>query len=134
MSDEKINTSITPLLSVKNGPAAIEFYKKGFDAVELMRFDSPDGFVIAELSVDGAHFFISEEAPGNGNLSPESMNGSTSIRIELNIADPDAFARLAIAAGAKEMYPVEDHDYGYRQGRIVDPFGHQWVIGRKINT
>jgi PhnB protein len=56
------------------------------------------------------------------------------MRIELTIADPHTFASRAIKAGAKEMFPVVDHDYGYRQGRIVDPYGHHWVVGRPIPT
>lgn len=134
MSEENIKTIITPLLSVKNTSAAIEFYKKAFGAKESECIESPDGVVFAELSIDGARFFLSDEAPGNSNLSPESLGGSTTVRIELSVADPDSFARLAIAAGAREMFPVTDQDYGYRQGRIVDPFGHHWVVGRKMNT
>ena len=131
MATRKIKTTITPLLYVKNGAAAIEFYKKAFGVIELMRVDGPDGIIVAELSMDGATFFLSDESPENGNFSPESTDGTT-MRIELTVADPDSVAQLAIKAGAKEMFPVADHDYGYRQGRIVDPFGHHWVIGRKI--
>ncbi len=120
------------MLSVKNGKAAIEFYKKAFGATELMRHDSPDGIIVAELSIEGARFYLADESPERNNVSPESVGGRTTMRIELTIADPDAFARRAITAGAIEMFPVKDHDYGYRQGRIVDPFGHHWVIGREI--
>jgi PhnB protein len=116
---------------MKNGAAAIEFYKRAFGVIELMRVDGPDGIIVAELSLDGATFFLSDESPESGNFSPESIDGTT-MRIELTVADPDSVAQLAIKAGAKEMFPVTDHDYGYRQGRIVDPFGHHWVIGRKI--
>jgi PhnB protein len=131
MAKRKIKTTISPLLYVKNGAAAIAFYKKAFGAIELMRVDGPEGIIVAELSMDGATFFLADESPDDGNLSPES-NGSSTMRIELGVADPDAVAAEAIAAGAREMFPVADHDYGYRQGRIVDPFGHHWVIGRKI--
>src|ERR1700704_5484644 len=102
MSEENIKTIITPMLSVKNGAAAIEFYKKGFNATELGRIGSPTGIVLAELSVDGARFFLADESPENDNLSPESLGGSTTMRIELSVADPDGFASLAIAAGARE--------------------------------
>src|SRR4029077_18839327 len=120
---KEIKTAIIPTLSVRNGIAAIEFYKKAFHAVELMRVSSPDGEVVAELSVDGANFFIADESPSHGNFSPQSLGGST-IRIALVVADPDTVYDLAIAAGAKEIFPVADQDYGYRLGRVVDPFGH----------
>jgi PhnB protein len=127
-----IKTSITPMLSVKNGAAAIAFYKEAFGAQELGRVESPNGIVIAQLSIDGALFFLADEVPQNGNVSPDSMGGLTTMRTELYTANPDAVANQAIAAGATELFPVVDQDYGYRQGRIIDPFGHHWVIGREI--
>jgi len=97
----------------------------------LMRNTSPDGAVVAELSIDGARFFLADESPPHGNFSPESLGG-ISVRIELIVADPDAVARRAVAAGAREVFPVADQDYGYRLGRVGDPFGHHWEIGRPL--
>ncbi len=126
-----MKTSIKPVLSVRNGSAAVEFYKKAFGAEEIMRIDSPDGEIVAELSIQDALFFLADESPENGNFSPESVGGN-SVRIALTVIDPDAVFAAAISAGAHEIYPVADQDYGYRLGRLSDPFGHHWEIGRPI--
>ena len=128
-----IRTSLAPMLTVKDGAAAVEYYTKAFGATVHDRIETPDGeFIIAILSIDGADFFVSEEAEENKNVSPESISGKTTVRMELEIEDPDTFAKNAIALGAKEIFPVKDRDYGRRDGRIVDPFGHQWVVGREL--
>lgn len=128
----EFKTSIVPTLSVRNGAAAIAFYMKGFDAVELMRIDSPDGLVVAELSIDGASFFLADESQTHGNLSPQTAAGVTA-RIGLFVANPDAVAEKAVAAGATLLYPVADQDYGYRLGAVKDPYGHVWEIARKLD-
>jgi PhnB protein len=74
---------------------------------------------------------VADEAPQFGNLSPQTLNG-TSVRLNLLVADPDAVARQAVAQGASEIAPVADQSYGLRQGRFVDPFGHHWLIGRPL--
>jgi PhnB protein len=130
--NENFQTAIRPTLSVMNGAAAIEFYKKAFGAVELMRVTDPDGAVVAELSIGGARFFLADESPEHGNFSPEKLDG-ISVRMGLLVADPDAVAKQAIAAGATEVYPVANQDYGYRLGHIIDPFGHHWEICRPLN-
>jgi PhnB protein len=126
-----MKTSIKPVLSVRNGKAAVEFYKKAFGAVEIMRVSSPDGELVAELTIDGAPFFLADESPTHGNFSPESIAGNT-VRIALSVVDPDSVFAHALAAGAREIYPVADQDYGYRLGRLEDPFGHHWEIGRPL--
>lgn len=123
---------IVPTLSVKNAAAAIDYYKKGLGATELMRNTSPDGDIVAELSIGEARFVVAEEAPDYGNFGPETLGG-TPVRIGLQVEDPDALAAQAIAAGAKEIYPVADQDYGYRLGHIVDPFGHHWEIFKPLH-
>ena len=87
--------------------------------------------VVAQLSIDGVQFIVADEAPEYENFSPETLGGST-IRMGLIVADPDALAKQAVEAGATEIYPVADQDYGYRLGRIKDPFGHHWEICRPI--
>jgi PhnB protein len=124
--------SIVPTLSVRNGAAAIEFYKRAFDAIEIMVMADPDGAVVAELSIGGAHFLLADESPEHDNYSPESISGST-VRLGLLVADPDALALQAVQAGATEIYPVADQDYGYRLGRVKDPFGHHWEIYRPLH-
>ena len=91
----------------------------------------PDGAVVAQLSIDGVEFLVADESPAHENFSPETLGGST-IRMGLVVTDPDALAAQAVAAGATEIYPVADQDYGYRLGRIKDPFGHHWEICRKL--
>ena len=125
-------TQIVPTLSVKTAPAAIDFYKKAFGAIELMRNTSPTGDVVAELAINEARFVVGEEAPEHKNFSPESLGG-TPVRIGLQVQDPDAVAAAAVAAGATEIYPVADQDYGYRLGHIADPFGHHWEIFKPIH-
>jgi len=122
---------IKPTLSVRNGAAAIEFYKKAFKAAVLMQVTSPDGDVVAELSIGSAAFYVADESPEYGNFSPESLGGS-SVRLGLLVDDPDAVAKQAISAGAREIYPVADQKYGYRLGRIADPFGHHWELYRPL--
>ena len=124
---------LTPMLTVKYGNAALIYYEKALGATILERIDDPNGkLLIAILSINGANFFVSEEVQENHNLSPESLSGNTTVRLELEVPDPDSFAKNAIAGGATEMFPVQDREYGRRDGRIVDPFGHQWVMGRGL--
>ena len=124
-----VPTTIAPWLSVRNGARAVDFYKSAFGATEVFRMDAGDS-VVARLSVEGAEFWLSDESPEHGNFSPQSLNGST-VRIILTVADPDAVFARALAAGASQVYPVtEEHDW--RLGRVVDPFGHHWEIGRPL--
>ena len=122
--------SIAPMLSVRNGARAVEFYKSAFGATEVFRIESPDGAVVARLSVEGAEFWLADESPEHGNFSPESVNGSTT-RMILTVPDPDAMFAKAVAAGATVVVPVKE-DYGWRLGRVVDPFGHHWEIGHPL--
>ena len=123
-------TSVAPWLSVRNSARAVDFYKSAFGATEVFRLDGPDGSVVARLSVDGAEFWLSDESPEHGNFSPESLGGGT-VRIILTVADPDAVFRQARSAGATEVHPVAE-EHGWRLGRVVDPFGHHWEIGRQL--
>jgi PhnB protein len=125
-----IDVSIAPMLSVRRGARAVEFYKTAFGATEVFRIESPDGAVVARLSIDGAEFWVSDESPENLNFSPESIGGS-SARMVLTVADPDAVFASAMAAGAKEVVPVGEMN-GWRLGRVLDPFGHHWEIGHEL--
>ena len=123
-------TSIAPWLSVRNSARAVDFYKSACGAIEVFRLEGPEGSVVARLSVDGAEFWLSDESPEHGNFSPESLGGGT-VRIILTVADPDAVFRQARKAGATEVFPVGE-EHGWRLGRVVDPFGHHWEIGRQL--
>jgi PhnB protein len=124
--------SIAPMLSVRNGAKAIEFYKAAFGAIDVFRIDAPDGAVVARLSVEGAEFWLSDESPEHGNFSPESLGGGT-VRMILTVPNPDAMFAKALAAGAREVVAMKE-DYGWRLGRVVDPFGHHWEIGRPLDA
>jgi len=123
-------TALAPMLSVRNGARAVEFYKTAFGAVELYRIDGA-GSVVAKLAVDGAEFWLADESPEYLNFSPESLGGS-SVRMVLTVEDPDAVFDRAIAAGATQVSPVSDKEYGWRIGRLADPFGHHWEIGKPL--
>jgi len=123
-------TTISPMLSVRRGAAAIEFYKAAFGTEVRYRVDSENGEVVARLAVEGAEFWVADESPENANFSPETLNGGT-VRMVLVVSDPDAVFARAIAAGAKVVWPVAEQ-YGWRLGRLVDPFGHHWEIGKPL--
>jgi PhnB protein len=124
--------SIAPLLSVRNGARAVEFYKAAFGAVEVYRVEDPGGAVVARLTVEGAEFWLSDESPEHANYSPESLGGGT-VRMILTVPDPDALVARAVAAGARQVTAVEEA-YGWRVGRIEDPYGHHWEIGHPLET
>jgi PhnB protein len=125
-----MKTTIAPLLSVRRGAKAVEFYKQAFGASELFRVDAPDRAVVAQLAVDGAEFWVADESPEHFNFSPESLNGGTT-RMVMVVEDPDAVFGRAVAAGAKVVWPVGE-EHGWRVGRVVDPFGHHWEIGKPL--
>ena len=129
-SPEDFRTLVTATLSVRNGARAVDFYKEAFGAVELHRVDGPDGTVVAQLSVRGAEFWVADESPDHLNFSPESLGGC-SVRMLLIAEDPHAVCRQAVAAGASEVLPVGEA-HGWRLGRVLDPFGHHWEIGRRV--
>ena len=124
--------ALAPMLSVRNGTRAIEFYKAAFGAEELFRVQDPGGAVVAELSVGEARFWLADESPENLNFSPESLGGA-SVRMIMIVSDPDGVFTRAVAAGAAVVWPVNDQPYGWRVGRIVDPFRHHWEIGRPLS-
>lgn len=124
------STSIAPMLSVRNGARALNFYKAAFGAVELFRIDDEKGAVVARLAVDGAEFWVADESPEHQNFSPESLGGG-SVRMVMIVSDPDASFIQAVKAGATVIVPVGEQ-YGWRLGRIVDPFGHHWEIGKPL--
>jgi len=118
------------MLSVRKGAKAIEFYKAAFSAGELFRIDGDDGAVVARLSVDGAEFWVADESPEHLNFSPESLGGGT-VRMVMIVENPDASFDRAVKAGATVVSPMSDQ-YGWRLGRVVDPFGHHWEIGKPM--
>lgn len=120
---------IAPWLNVRRSSEAFAFYQAAFGAVESFRMQGADG-VVARFAIDGTEFWMSEEEPRYGNFSPETLNGST-VRLILTVDDVDASFARALAAGARVVCPVGE-DNGWRVGRVADPFGHHWEIGREL--
>ena len=127
----KTETGIAPMLSVRNGLKALDFYKAAFGAEEVFRVENENREVVARLSVGGAEFWIADESPQHQNFSPESLGGGT-VRMVMIVEDPDTAFERALQAGGKVVWPVGDQ-YGWRLGRMVDPFGHHWEIGKPLS-
>jgi PhnB protein len=125
-------TSVLPELSVRRGRAAVEFYKAAFDAVEVYRVGGTDDHeeVVSQLSVGDGSFWVSDESPPNEHFSPESLGGST-VRLLLVVDDPRAVVKRAVSLGAKEVAAVAEA-HRWLLGRIEDPFGHHWEIGKPL--
>ena len=119
-------------LSVRRGRAAVAFYEDAFGAVEVYRVGGTDDHdaVVSQLSVGDASFWVADESPEHANFSPESVGGGT-VRLLLVVEDPDVAVERAVAAGAREVYPVSE-EHGWQLGRIEDPFGHHWEIGKPL--
>jgi PhnB protein len=126
------STFFAPHLALINVKAGKEYYEKAFGAKTLRLFNNDDGSIhVAEMEIDGAMFHLHEETKRSNQLSPQTMKATT-LLIGTFTPDPDAMMKNALAAGGKELSPMQNYDYGYRQGIVVDPFGHQWLIQKKI--
>ena len=119
--------SFQPELWVDRSAEAIAFYRAAFNAAVLHQVGEVDD-VLAQLAVGDAVFWVGPADPGMGRLSPLAAKGATS-RTLLVVDDPERVQARAVAAGADETAPVAD-EHGWRVGRIVDPYGHEWEIGR----
>jgi PhnB protein len=129
---ESYKPFFAPQLFIPSGVRNIEFYTKAFGAIELQRWSNDDGTVhVAELSIEGTIFHLHEETPRISAFSPTKHNSITTI-IGLFVSDVHAVMKRAIAAGAIEISATQDYDYGYRQGQVKDPFGHIWMIEKKV--
>lgn len=121
-------TSVTPHLICAGAAEAIDFYKQAFGATESMRLEQPDGRIgHAELRIGEAPLMLADEFPEMNVRSPQTLGGSP-VTLHLYVEDVDAFARRAVAAGAKLVRPVADQFYGDRAGSLTDPFGHVWMV------
>src|SRR5258708_3316031 len=130
--NEKNKTYFAPQLVIKSRVTDIDFYTMAFGAVELRRWSNDGGSVhVAEFSIDGAMFHLHEENLQKGAFSPEEHGGITTT-IGLFVPDVDAVMDRAVSAVATVTSPAQDYDYGYRQGEIMDPCRHRWLIQMKI--
>jgi PhnB protein len=119
-------------LSVRRGREAVEFYKRAFGAVEVYRVGGTDAHeaVVSQLEVGDSAFWVADESPEHLNFSPESVGGSTT-RMLLIVDDPEEAVERAVAAGATIVSPVSEQ-HRWKLGRIADPYGHHWEIGKPL--
>ncbi|HEV3384907.1 MAG TPA: VOC family protein [Gemmata sp.] len=124
--------TVTPYLVVNGAAAAIDYYKKAFGAIELVRMPGPGGKIMhAEIKIGNSPIMLGDEAPERDVKGPLSLGGSP-IGICLYVPNVDAMFDTAIAAGGKALYPVKDQFYGDRSGTLIDPFGHKWTVATHI--
>jgi PhnB protein len=120
--------SVTPYLVVNNAARAIEFYQRAFGAKEIMRMDGPPGKIAhAEIKIGDSMIMLSDEMPGGGVRSPQSLGGTTA-GIFLYVENVDSVFNQAASAGAKVDMPLADMFWGDRYGKLTDPFGHSWSL------
>ena len=123
---EPFRATIAPWLPVPDGPTALAHYQAAFGAVERYTLADDDGrVVVARLAIGGAEFWLGEDS------EPGPRAGGQRVRMILTVEHPDRMFAQAVAAGATEVIPVAE-DHGWRVGRLVDPFGHNWEIGRPV--
>lgn len=126
-----MTTSIQPELWVDRADAAVAFYEAAFGALVLHRVGRADE-IVAQLAVGDAAFWVAAADPNLRRLSPHAMDGATS-RTLLVVDKPEEMVERAVRAGATKLAAVSE-EHGWRIGRIVDPFGHEWEIGTPVGT
>ena len=126
--------TVTPHLIVRGAGKAIEFYKRAFGAVEVMRMPGPDGesLMHGEIKIGDSHIYLADEFPNAASCASPSKLGGTSVAIHLYVKDCDAMFNQAVAAGAKVAMPLMNMFWGDRYGQVIDPFGHQWSIATHV--
>ena len=125
---------LTPYLIVKGAAEALDFYKQAFGAVEEMRLTDPAGRIgHAEIRIGQSPLMLADEHPEFGALGPATLGGSP-VTLHLEVADADAAADRAVAAGATLLRPVADQFHGNRSGMVADPFGHKWFLSAGIEA
>ena len=130
MAKGGVATRISPWLSVSDATRAVEYYERAFGAVAVERLEEPPGSVmVAQLSIAGATFWVQQD----GETSPGALGGRSPVRMILTVEDPDTLFSRAVAAGGAEVAPVREA-HGWRVGRLADPFGHHWEVGRPSHS
>src|SRR5687767_6842827 len=123
---------VTPYLHVDGAADAIEFYTTVMGATERMRMPAPEGRVgHAELQFGNSVVMLADEFPDMGVRGPKSIGG-TPFSLHLYVEDVDAVFAAALAAGAKELRPVQDQFYSDRSGTLEDPWGHHWNLATHV--
>ncbi len=120
--------SVTPYLAIKGAASAIDFYIRALGAQERYRLPGPDGTIgHAEIVIGDSVIMLSDESPGMGHSSPQTLGGSP-VAFAIYVPDADAAFARAVDAGASVVMPIEDRFYGDRSGTVADPFGYQWSL------
>jgi PhnB protein len=120
--------NIAPWLAVRDAQKAVDYYQAAFGAIEVYRLPADDGsLAVAQLSVGGAVFWVQ----GDSNATPAGAGGS--VRMILSVDDPDSVFERAVGAGAAVVAPVHE-EYGWRTGRVTDPFGHDWEMSKQLTS
>ncbi len=124
--------TVTPHLVVAGAAAAIEFYKKAFGAIEILRIPGPDGKPMhGAVKIGDSRVMLVDEMPDWKCLGPLALKGSP-VTIHLSVADVDTVVATAVAAGGTLKMPVADMFWGDRYGIVTDPFGHNWSVATHI--
>ena len=132
MTNNNHSCYFAPHITLRNVAAGMDYYSKAFGAVVLRRWCNDDGSVhVAEMQIQGSLFHLHEEMAGACERSPETLGGVSSL-IGLFVPDPDALILSGEKFGGSVHRPSQDYEYGYRQGTLIDPFGHVWLIQRAI--
>jgi len=123
-----VSTRIAPWLSVPDATRAVHYYEEAFGAAEIERLeDEPGRVAVAQLAIGSARLWVQRDP----DSSPGALDGRSPVRMILTVDDPDAVFAQAVTAGATQIAPVSDA-HGWRIGRIADPFGHHWEIGKPL--
>jgi PhnB protein len=131
----EVQPSLSPHLCVDGAAAAIDFYVKAFNAVELGRVPGPDGKLMhAALQINGSTVLLNDDFPeyNEGKSSTPTALGGTPVTIHLTVTDVEAKFQQALDAGATVVAPLEDQFWGDRYGIVRDPFGHHWSLGQPV--
>ena len=124
--------TVTPHLVCDGAAAAIEFYKKAFNAVEAARMQTPDGKIMhAMVRIGDSNVMLVDEFPDYGSVGPKKLNGSP-VTLHMYVQDVDKTFAQAVAAGATVKMPLENQFWGDRYGQVTDPFGHHWSLATHV--
>lgn len=130
----EVTPAVSPMLTVSDGAAAIDFYVKAFGAEELGRVPAPDGKRLfhAALRINGSLVMLNDDFPemADGKSTTPTALGGTPVTVHLTVNDVDAKFQQAVDAGATVVMPLEDMFWGDRYGEVLDPFGHRWSLGQ----
>ena len=130
-----VQPALSPHLTVDDAAAAIDFYVKAFNAVELGRIPGPTGKLIhGAIQIDGSTVMLADDFPemsDGKSMTPKALGG-TPVTIHLTVTDVEDRFQRAIDAGAFVVMPLEDQFWGDRYGVLEDPFGHRWSLGQPV--